>query len=163
VNIIEMSDEANLRASDEERERAATQLREHFAAGRLSDDQLDDRLDAVYRARTAGDLRTLLADLPVLPPAPTAHRAELVQRRSVLQRQLLQQTGGGLVAFVICAAIWAAAGAHDYFWPGWVALAALIPLLRNGWRLYGPAPEFDRVEADLARRRDRSARHERRR
>jgi hypothetical protein len=28
----------------------------------------------------------------------------------------------------------------------------MIALLRNGWRLYGPAPELDRVEAELARR-----------
>ena len=28
----------------------------------------------------------------------------------------------------------------------------MIPLLRNGWRLYGPAPELDRVEEELARR-----------
>jgi hypothetical protein len=25
----------------------------------------------------------------------------------------------------------------------------LIPLLRNSWRLYGPAPELDRVEREL--------------
>jgi hypothetical protein len=28
----------------------------------------------------------------------------------------------------------------------------LIPLVRNGWDLYGPSPELDRVERDLARR-----------
>jgi hypothetical protein len=33
-----------------------------------------------------------------------------------------------------------------------VALITLIPLLRNGWRLYGPAPELDRVERELDRR-----------
>ena len=64
---------------------------------------------------------------------------------------MIQQTGGGLGLFVLCTAIWAAAGAQGSFWPIWVALAALIPLLRNGWRLYGPAPELDRVEADLTR------------
>ena len=140
-----MSDEADLRASDDERERAASQLREHFAAGRLSEDELNDRLDAVYAARTAGDLRTLLADLPALPPAPAARRAELAQRRSELQRELLQQTGGALVPFVICTAIWVFAGAQGGFWPAWVALAAAIPLVRNGWRLYGPAPELDEM------------------
>jgi hypothetical protein len=162
VNIIVMSDGADLRASDEEREHAASQIREHFAAGRLGEDELNDRLDAVYAARTAGALRTLLADLPPLPPAPTARRAELAQRRSELQRALLQQTGGALAPFLICVVIWLATGAHGYFWPAWVALAAVLPLMRNGWRLYGPAPELDRVEEDLARRRDRSAGDERR-
>ena len=151
-----MSDAVDLRASDEERERAASELRVHFAAGRLSEDELNDRLEAVYAARTAGDLRTVLADLPALPPAPTDRRAELAQRRSELQRELLQQTGGALVPFLVCTAIWVATGAHDAFWPAWVALVAVIPLVRNGWRLYGPAPELDRVEAELARRRNRS-------
>jgi len=30
-----------------------------------------------------------------------------------------------------------------------VLLVVLIPLLRNSWRLYGPAPELDRVEREL--------------
>jgi hypothetical protein len=40
---------------------------------------------------------------------------------------------------------------------------AAIPLVRNGWRLYGPAPELDRVEQELARRehRNRDRRHDR--
>jgi hypothetical protein len=151
-----------LRASDEQRDRAAAEIRDHFAAGRLDDDELAERLDAVYRARTQGELRALRADLPALPPAPTQARAELAERRSRLQRQVLQQTGGGLGVFVLCTAIWAASGAQGSFWPIWVALVALIPLLRNGWRLYGPAPELDRVEADLARGRH-PARHDARR
>jgi hypothetical protein len=158
---LRMSDGAELRASDEDRELATSQLREHYAAGRLSEDELTDRLDAAYGARTAGDLRTLLADLPALPPAVADRRMELAERRTELQRELLQQTGGALVPFLICTVIWAATGAHAYFWPAWVALAAVIPLMRNGWRLYGPAPELDRVEEDLARRRDRDGRGER--
>ncbi len=34
----------------------------------------------------------------------------------------------------------------------------LIPLVRNGWRLYGPAPELDRVEQELAQREERGRR-----
>lgn len=146
-----MSD--GLRASDEERERAAAQLREHFAAGRLSEDELNERVDAAYGARTAGDLRAVLADMPALPASPATRRLELQQRRAELQRELLQQTGAALVPFVICVVIWIAAGASGPFWPIWVALAAVIPLVRNGWALYGPAPELDRVEAELRERR----------
>ena len=148
-----MSEDPELRASDEQRERAAAEIREHFAAGRLDDDELSDRLDAAYRARTQRELRDLRADLPALPPTPTEARAELAERRARLRRQMIQETGGGLGAFVLCTAIWAATGAHGSFWPIWVALVVLIPLLRNGWRLYGPEPELERVEADLARRR----------
>jgi hypothetical protein len=43
VNISGVSD---LRASDEERERAASEIRAHFAAGRLTEDELNERLEA---------------------------------------------------------------------------------------------------------------------
>ncbi len=161
--MIAVSQDGQLRASDAEREAAAAEIREHFAAGRLSADELGERLEAVYRARTDGELRVLRADLPRLPPSPVHVRAELEERRTRLRRELVQQTGGGVALFVLCLAIWLSAGAHGGFWPGWVALITVVPLLRNGWRLYGPAPELDRVEAELARRREHDARHARRR
>jgi hypothetical protein len=160
VNIFLVSEAADLRASDEERERVALEMREHFAAGRLSADELGDRLEATYRARTDAELQAVRADLPA---SPAAARAELARRRATLQRELVQQTGGALVPFFVCVVIWVATGADGAFWPIWVVLAALFPLLHNGWRLYGPAPELDRVEADLARRREEGARDARRR
>jgi hypothetical protein len=152
-----------LRVSDEQRERAAREIREHYAAGRLSDDELAERLDAVYQARTEDQLRALRADLPLLPATPQQQKAELVARRSQLQRRLLQQTGGGVALFLICTVIWAVSGASGQFWPIWVALVALIPLLRGAWRLYGPAPELDRVEAELTARERRAGDREQRR
>jgi hypothetical protein len=147
-----------LRISDEQRERAAQDIREHFAAGRLSDEELSERVQAVYSARTEGELKTLLADLPKLPATRAQQKAELAVRRRHLQRRMLQEAGGGISAFVICTVIWVASGASGQFWPIWVALVALIPLLRNGWRLYGPAPELDRVERELESRRERDER-----
>ena len=94
----------------------------------------------------------LRADLPALPATREQERAELVERRRQLQRRLLQETGGVLGAFLICTVIWLASGAEGSFWPIWVGLAAAITLVRNGWRLYGPAPELDRVERELERR-----------
>jgi Domain of unknown function (DUF1707) len=144
-----MSEGSEFRVSDEQRERAAAEVREHYAAGRLNDDELSERLDAIYRARTEDELRALRKDLPVLP---ATQRAEMVERRTQLQRQLLQRTGAALIPFGICTVIWIAAGATGAFWPLWVALIALIPLVRNGWDLYGPAPDHDRVERELAAR-----------
>lgn len=154
-----MADAPDLRVSDEEHERAAQDIREHFAAGRLTDEELSERVQAAYSARTEQELRALMADLPKLPASPAQLKAELVQRRRHLQRRLLQQTGGGVCAFVICTAIWLASGAHGQFWPIWVALVVLIPLLRNSWRLYGPAPQLDRVERELDARGRRGQRH----
>jgi hypothetical protein len=51
--------------------------------------------------------------------------------------------------------IWVASGASGAFWPIWLALFAVIPLVRDGWDLCGPAPELDRVE----RHRRRADRH----
>lgn len=148
-----------LRVSDQDRERVAGEIREHFAAGRLTDDELSDRLSAVYKAQTEDELAAVRADLPRLP---VAVRAEIAQRRAQLQRRLLQEAGGGVAVFLVCTGIWAASGANGSFWPIWVALVAVIPLIRNGWRLYGPAPDFESVERDLERRRS-GRRHDRHR
>jgi DUF1707 SHOCT-like domain len=148
-----MADSGDLRASDEQRDRAAAEIREHFAAGRLTDEEMSERVQAAYDARTVGDIRTLLADLPKLPATRAQQKAEIAQRRHELQRRLLQEAGGGSGAFIICTVIWLSSGASGFFWPIFVALATLIPLVKNGWRLYGPAPEFDEIERELEARR----------
>jgi hypothetical protein len=40
------------------------ELREHFASGRLNQDELDERLASAFAARTRGDLNALFTDLP---------------------------------------------------------------------------------------------------
>lgn len=63
-----------LRTSDADRDRVTALLRDHFAAGRLTPEELDERLTATLNARTFGDLRRVLADLPGPAPvlAPTS-------------------------------------------------------------------------------------------
>ena len=56
-----------LRIGDADRETAVTALGEQYAHGRISKDELDERSDAVWSARTHGDLAPLFADLPVEP------------------------------------------------------------------------------------------------
>jgi len=53
-----------MRVSDTEREAAAAELREHFASGRLNQDELEQRLAAVFAAKTRGDLNAVFTDLP---------------------------------------------------------------------------------------------------
>lgn len=152
-----------LRISDQQRERAAQEIREHYAAGRLSDEEMSDRVQVAYEAKTEADLRAIRADLPALPPTAAQQRQELEERRRHLQRRVLQQSGGALGLFVLCCVIWLVSGAHGQFWPMWVALLTVVALLRNGWRLYGPAPELDRVERELSRREHREERRSHRR
>ncbi len=59
-----------IRVSDADRERVTARLREHFAEGRLSQEELDERLSAALSAKTAGDLRRVMADLPGIAPVP---------------------------------------------------------------------------------------------
>lgn len=67
-----------MRASDADRERVANVLREAAGDGRLTMDELDERLDAVYQAKTYAELEPITHDLPgagapaAPAPAPAA-------------------------------------------------------------------------------------------
>jgi hypothetical protein len=75
----------DLRIGDAERDAAMAQLREHFVAGRLTLDELTERIDAALTAKTQRQIDILMADLPRPPrvirpdagvpvPAPDAGR-----------------------------------------------------------------------------------------
>lgn len=60
-----------LRVGDAEREAVAAELREHYAQGRLTIEDFNQRLDAAFAARTRGDLDKLTRDLPHARPVST--------------------------------------------------------------------------------------------
>jgi Flp pilus assembly protein TadB len=63
----------HIRTSDAERDAVTARLREHYAEGRLTREELDERIGAALAAKTVGDLRRVLADLPepsLVAPAP---------------------------------------------------------------------------------------------
>jgi hypothetical protein len=63
----------DLRISDTDRDRAAEVLREAHAQGRITVDELDERLTSVYNAKTFADLVPVTRDLPATPgPAAAA-------------------------------------------------------------------------------------------
>lgn len=53
-----------MRVGDAEREAAAAEVREHFASGRLTQEELNERLDQTFAAKTRGDLDAVFTDLP---------------------------------------------------------------------------------------------------
>jgi Domain of unknown function (DUF1707) len=59
-----------MRASDADREALTARLRDHYAEGRLTQDELDERVSAALSAKTFGDLRSLTTDLPGPVPLP---------------------------------------------------------------------------------------------
>ena len=54
----------SLRASDADRDRIADILRDALAEGRIDPEEHSDRIDAVYRAKTVGELEPIVSDLP---------------------------------------------------------------------------------------------------
>ena len=67
-----------IRVSDADRERVTARLREHFAEGRLTREELDERITAALNAKTVGDLRQVMTDLP--EPATALTGAGPLQR-----------------------------------------------------------------------------------
>ena len=91
----------NLRVGDRERAAAAERLSAHAAAGRLSMEELEDRLAAANAAVHRRDLTILEADLPG-PPAPAPPRRP---RRRSGPPPLWPVLPIALVAFAIAASV----------------------------------------------------------
>src|SRR4051812_10393750 len=70
------NDPARLRISDAERHQVAEILREAAGEGRLDLDELEQRLEATYAARTYADLVPITLDLPAHPHARPAAPAQ---------------------------------------------------------------------------------------
>ena len=67
----------SLRASDADREQLVDVLKNAFTEGRLSQDEYNDRMERAYTAKTYGELRALVGDLPAqVPPHFTAYRPQ---------------------------------------------------------------------------------------
>jgi hypothetical protein len=90
-----------MRASEAEREAAVEDLRLHGAAGRLDTEELEQRIEAAFGARTREQLADLRSDLPESPV-------------SGFDEHLRVYVGVQL----LLVAIWALTGA-GYFWPIW--------------------------------------------
>ncbi|HEV2772248.1 MAG TPA: DUF1707 domain-containing protein [Thermoleophilaceae bacterium] len=107
-------------ASDRERERAVALLRDGGAEGRLTPQELEERVERALGARTRGELASVIGDLPdaaaATKPASGVHGG-----RSDMRRQVAIYAAVNLLLVVV----WAISGA-GYFWPIW-------PLL--GWGL----------------------------
>ena len=112
-------DNRNLRVSHEDRDQVAEQLRVAAGDGRLTADELDERLETALTARTYGELEVLLADLPASSagrPVPAAEAKDLValkiahgmikrDGRWVVPRHLTVEVRHGNVAIDFSAAV----------------------------------------------------------
>jgi len=136
-----MASDPRIRASDDDRDRAAALLREHHAAGRLTPEEFNERLDKVYDAKTLGDLDQLMDDLPAidlyrLPDAslPRSYRRQVPGAGSYLEAvgghvpvrhsrfsaAWAAAWGSWFSITLLCFVVWVLSG-HGYLWPLWVA------------------------------------------
>ena len=127
----------DLRIGDADREAAAASLREHYAQGRLTLEESNQRLDAVFKSTTQSQLNQVTRDLPharvpsaplpVSTPAPGGDRRE-------------HRHGGrprlGLLPLIIAVmGTWlliAALHMQAFFLPGKVAIFLAILTLARG-------------------------------
>jgi Domain of unknown function (DUF1707)/Cell wall-active antibiotics response 4TMS YvqF len=80
-----MADDARVpavRASDDEREAAIDRLRDAAAEGRLTFEELADRVEAAAGAVTREELDRVTEDLPAQPSAPPSHEPASVPTRA---------------------------------------------------------------------------------
>lgn len=147
-----------VRASDADRERVAARLRNSAVEGRLTPEELSDRLDVVLAARTMTELDAVITDLPREAGVP-----DLARQRAIGRQALLHRAGAALITDAVVVAIWLATGADGPFWPIWVIVFTLLPLARRGWRYFGPGGTLTDSELGRERRERAQARRERRR
>jgi hypothetical protein len=81
---------STLRASDDDREQVAERLRQATGEGRLSPEELEQRLGTLFRARTYGEIDALTADLPSgRGRAPARARPQPLIRRLPVPAQVV--------------------------------------------------------------------------
>jgi Domain of unknown function (DUF1707)/2TM domain len=143
---------SQIRVSDEERELAVRALRHHYAAGRISSVELEERIEGAYGATTRGDIDEVLYDLPSERGRRAANRLRTANKgawRAHLTSYV--SVNGGLVA------IWATTGGGE-FWPGW-PMAWWGMFL--GWHWLAARTVAGRLRGQPRRRRSRSRRQSR--
>jgi hypothetical protein len=129
-----------IRASDADRDRSGAALSGHYAAGRLTLEEFQERLDRAYAVKTLGELDDLMTDLPepgpgqlagprdgnVPPPerrAPATVQVPVTSHRAIWQFWL-----GVAIGFFV---IWLISGAAGGPWFLWVAIPLVFIMARR--------------------------------
>jgi hypothetical protein len=109
-----------IKASDAERDAVVAALSEHFQAGRLTTEELEERTGRALAARTVGELDELTTDLPARQPAPPTVPPQRPGYLTMLPWVV------PLVALVIVGLAVGAGTGHQGWGVWWVVPAALI-------------------------------------
>jgi len=122
-----------LRASDEDRERVAERLRVAASEGRILAHELEERLATALRARTYGELDSVVADLP--GKAVARRTGSRAVRAGVAVGVALAVV---MVVAVVAAAMFAVAGA----WLIWMTFAWVFFGMRRRRGRYSRRPAY---------------------
>lgn len=124
---------ADDRASDQDRERAVRDLTKHCGDGRLTLDELEDRVAEAYAAATKADLEHALRELPRANVAvPSAPRPDRVKHSAAPVRMSANKGAEialkvhlavylAVMAFLVL--IWFLTSPFGYFWPIWPGMS----------------------------------------
>ena len=118
-----MAGHAAMRAADADRESVAERLREAAGEGRLSTEELEERLESAFAARTYGQLDAILGDLPGSRLTPRARR-----RGSGPAAPAVAILAVPLVLAAVAAIVFVVTG----------VLAVWMLWLAAGWWFFGP-------------------------
>jgi hypothetical protein len=142
----------DMRIGDADREAVAAHLREHYAQGRLTMDEFDQRLDAAFAATMRSQLSALTRDLPpaAAPSAPLpvsvagARRERAGRERAGREHRPGSRARLGFIPMIISAVIaWLLIfdlQLRMFPWPGKLAIFLLIftvvrGVMRRIWHL----------------------------
>ena len=121
-----MARRATLRASDADREHIAERLRRAAGEGRIVAEELEERLEAAFSARTHGELDAVVADLPGTTPARRRERSTSIFRYGPLPIVALVFLLPVIVSMLIAAVV-----VITTLFTAWALVLAL------GWWVFG--------------------------
>jgi hypothetical protein len=117
-----------LRAADRDRDEVVGSLREHYAQGRLTFEEFEERSAAAATARTMGELQALTVDLP---PAAATETPEAVWSSS--RMRLIAVVGVAATVVLLVGA--AVAGHFMLAWPTWLVVLVAVKLAHGRRRM----------------------------
>ncbi|MEP7022657.1 MAG: DUF1707 domain-containing protein [Actinomycetota bacterium] len=121
----------NLRVSDADRDLALAELSEHFQAGRLTEDEMQDRTEMALKAKTGKELSAIMADLPVVRPSTSVAPKDASPQRHDFWTPVTTSILLGLVAVAIATgAFFSYRNGNSVPW--WIFPIAFLILRRIG-------------------------------
>ena len=121
------------RAGDHDRQKTAARLGQALAQGYLQMDEYDRRVQAVFQTHTTGELKELLADLP-LDRIRRADPRRRAARIAAARRGVRIHLGAFVAMAAVVLTVWAAVAvttSASYFWPIWPILGGAIGLVSH--------------------------------